>query len=96
MVKKLVKKVVSRVKKDNENGARTAVLEDLFYDFNRNRHQVYVMNFVRGIFFGLGSAIGATVVIALLVALLNFFTDLPGGIGGFIQSIIDAMNRPRT
>jgi len=96
MVKKLVKKVVNRVKKDNESGARTAVLEDLFYDFNRNRHQVYVMNFVRGIFFGLGSAIGATVVIALLVALLNFFTDLPGGIGGFIQSIIDAMNRPRT
>jgi hypothetical protein len=96
MVKKLAKKIVKRIKKDNENGARTAVLEDLFYDFNRNRHQIYVMNFIRGIFFGLGSAIGATVVIALLVALLNFFTDLPGGIGGFIQSIIDAMNRPRT
>ena len=96
MVKKLVKKLAKRVKRDNENGARTAVLEDLFYDFNRNRHQVYKMNFVRGIFFGLGSAIGATVVIALLVGLLNFFTDLPGGIGGFIQSIIDAMNRSRT
>ena len=96
MVKKLVKKVAGRIKKDNEKGARTAILEDLFYDFNRYRHQVYIMNFVRGIFFGVGSALGATVVIGLLVALLNFFTDLPGGIGGFIQSIIDAMNRPRS
>ena len=95
MVKKLVRKIAKRVKKDNENGARTAILEDLFYDFNRNRHQVYVMNFVRGIFFGVGSVLGATVVIGLVIALLNFFTDLPGGIGGFIQSIIDAMNRPR-
>lgn len=96
MVKKLVKKVVNRVKKDNEKGARTAILEDLFYDFNRNRHQVYLMNFVRGIFFGVGSAVGATVVVALAVGLLNLFTDLPGGIGNFIQSIIDAANRPRT
>lgn len=95
MVKKLAEKIVKRIKKDNENGAKVAILEELFNDFNRNRHQVYMMNFVRGIFFGVGSVLGATVVIALFVALLNFFTDLPGGIGGFIQSIIDAMNRPR-
>ncbi len=95
MVKKIAKKVVNRIKKDNENGARVAILQELFNDFNRNRHQVYVMNFVRGIFFGVGSVLGATVVIALFVALLNIFTDLPGGIGGFIQSIIDAVNRPR-
>lgn len=96
MVKKLIKKVTSRVKKDNENGARVSVLEDLFYDFNRSRKQVYLMNFIRGIFFGLGSALGATVLIAVVLALLNLFTDVPGGIGDFIQRIIDAVQRPRS
>lgn len=95
MVKKAAKKLTDKVKKDNENGARVAILEDLFNDFYRNRTQVYWMNFVRGIFFGLGSALGATVLIALIVGLLNIFTDLPGGIGDFVQQIIDAMNRPR-
>ena len=88
-------KLIKRVKKDNENAARTAVIEDLFYDFHRNRHQVYLTNFVRGIFFGFGSVIGATLVIGLLATLLSIFTDIPGGIGDFVQKVIDAMNRPR-
>lgn len=95
-MKKFVKKVTSKVKKDNENGARVAVIEDLFYDFHRNRRQVYLMNFVRGIFFGFGSVLGATVLIALALGLLNLFTDVPGGIGDFIQRIIDAVNQPRS
>ena len=33
---KLVKKII----RDNENGARQAVLEDLFFDFHRSRRQV--------------------------------------------------------
>jgi hypothetical protein len=95
MVKKLIRKVTNRVKKDNENGARVSVIEDLFFDFHRNRHQVYLMNFIRGIFFGFGSVLGATVVIALLVWLLSLFSDIPGGIGDFIQQIIDAVNKPK-
>lgn len=93
-MKKLAKKIVTRVKKDNENSARVAVLEDLFQDFHRNRHQVYWFNFVRGIFFGLGSALGATVLLAAIVWLLNIFTDIPGGIGDFIQRIVEATKRP--
>lgn len=88
-------KIIKRLKKDNENGARKAVIEDLFYDFNRNRHQVYVTNFVRGVFFGFGSVIGATFLIAIVAALLGVFTDVPGGVGDFVQKVIDAMNRPR-
>lgn len=95
MVKKLVKKVANRIKNDNEKGARVSVIEDLFYDLHRKRNQVYVMNFVRGLFFGLGSALGATVVIGLIVWLLSLFADVPGGIGDFIQQIIDAVNRPK-
>jgi len=91
----MIKKLVKKLKKDNERGAKVGLLEELFYDFNKNRAQVYKMNFVRGIFFGVGSVLGATVVIAIVAGLLSMFTDLPGGIGNFIQNIVDAINRPR-
>lgn len=83
---KIIKKAVNKVKTDNERGARQGILEDLFYDFNRNRHQVYVMNFVRGIFFGFGSVLGATVLVAILAWTLSLFVDLPG-IGHSIQQV---------
>jgi hypothetical protein len=70
-------RLVRKVKKDNENGARKSTIEELFYDFNRSRVQIYKMNFVRGIFFGLGSVLGGTVVIALLLWLLSFLVDFP-------------------
>lgn len=94
-MKRLIHNVARKLKHDNENGARKAVLEDMFYDFNRSRVEIYKMNFARGIFFGVGSAIGATVVIAIIAWLLSLFTDLPGGIGNFIQNIIDSMSRSR-
>lgn len=85
----MVKKVVSKVKKDNEVGARRAILEDLFYDFHSTRRQVYAMNFVRGLFFGVGSVLGGTLVIATIAWLLSLLTDIPGGIGDFIQYVVD-------
>lgn len=91
---KIVKKSVDKIKSDNEKGARQAILEDLFYDFNRNRHQVYVMNFVRGIFFGFGSVLGATVVVALLAWILSLFVDLPG-IGHSIQQVQHSIQTSR-
>jgi len=84
--KGLLKKVSDKIKKDNENGARQAVLEDLFYDFNRSRGQIYKMNFVRGIFFGFGSVLGGTVVVALLIWALSLFVHVPG-VGNAIQDI---------
>lgn len=75
-----------------ERGARAALIEDLFYDFNQRKSRVFMMNFFRGIFFGVGSVIGATIVVALIISLLNYFTDLPGGIGNFVKSIIDTVN----
>lgn len=73
----MAKKVADEVKKGNERGARAGLLEDLFYDFNRSRVEIYKMNFVRGIFFGLGSVLGGTVIIALLAWVLHFFVELP-------------------
>lgn len=85
-------KIVTKVKTDNENGARKGVIEDLFYDFNRSRAQVYRINFTRGLFFGFGSVIGGTLVVGIIVWLLNRFVDLPGGIGSFIQYVVDIVN----
>ena len=91
MIKKVANKVAKRLKKDNEVGARRAILEDLFYDFHKSRKEVYFMNFIRGIFFGVGSVLGGTIVIALVVWLLSLLTDIPGGVGDFIQYIVDVV-----
>ncbi|OJU97124.1 hypothetical protein BGO18_03030 [Candidatus Saccharibacteria bacterium 47-87] len=93
MVKKLINKVKRRVKKDNEVGARRAILEDLFYDFHSSRREVYWMNFIRGVFFGVGSVLGGTIVIALIIWLLSLLTDIPGGIGDFIQYVVDIVQQ---
>ena len=82
----IVKKAAQGIKKENERSARMGLLEDLFYDFNRSRGEVYKMNFIRGIFFGLGSVIGGTVIIALLIWLMGFFVDIPG-IGRSIEKL---------
>ena len=92
-MKKTAKKAVQKVKKDNEAGARRAILEDLFYDFNSSRKQVFAMNFFRGIFFGLGSVLGGTIVIALIVWILSLLADIPGGLGEFIQYIVDVVQQ---
>ena len=87
----MVKKIAHKVKKDNEVGARRAILEDLFYDFHSSRRQVYMMNFFRGMFFGVGSVIGGTLVVALVVWVLSFLADIPGGTGDFIQYVVDTV-----
>lgn len=91
-MKKYLNKLRTGTKQKAERGARKKLIEELFNDFNRNRHQVYLMNFVRGITFGVGSVLGGTVVVAILVGLLSLFTDIPGGIGNFVQNIVDSVN----
>lgn len=78
---------------DNEKGARKTVLEELFYDFNRSRFQVYKMNFVRGIFFGFGSVLGGTVVIAILLWLLSITGALIPGVAGFVDGVTDSIKQ---
>ncbi len=87
------KKAVRRIKEDNERGARENVLEELFYDFNRSKTQIFVVNFFRGIFFGIGSVIGGALIIAIGAVILGLFVDLPGGVGDFVQQVLNAMQR---
>jgi len=89
----LTEKVAQKIKTDNERGARESLIEELFHDFHRNRAQVYQMNFIRGIFFGFGSVLGGTLLVALLIWLLGAFVDVFPPLADFINGIIDAMNR---
>jgi len=82
-----------KVKKEQELGARRAVLEDLFYDFHSSRRQIYWMNFSRGVFFGLGTVIGGTIIVAILIWLLSLFADIPGGFGDFVQYVVDIVQK---
>lgn len=88
-----IKKVAKRIKEDNERGARENMLEELFYDFNRSKSQIFAVNFFRGIFFGIGSVVGGALIIAVGALVLGLFVDLPGGVGDFIQKVLDAMQR---
>jgi hypothetical protein len=90
----MVKKVAEKIKSDNERGARQAVIEDLFYDFHRSRAQIYWMNFVRGIFFGLGSVLGGTVLIALVVWLLSFAVDWPW-VGDTVEQVQNSLQQDK-
>ncbi len=95
MLRKLWNKLKRQVKEGNERGAREAVLEELFNDFNRSRFTIYKFNFFRGIFFGLGSVLGGTVVLALLVWLLNLTGHLIPGVADFVDQVVQVMQTPR-
>lgn len=79
---------MGKFKKDNERNAKQEVLDDIFDDIYHSRPRIYKVNFIRGIFFGVGSALGGTVVVALIVWILTFFVQLPG-VGPFLN---DAQN----
>lgn len=60
-----------------EKDSKKVVLDELFNDLYNDRTRIYKMNFIRGILFGLGSAIGGTVAIAIVVWLLSLFVNVP-------------------
>lgn len=93
-MKKISKRVAARINKDNEDGARRRLVEELFYDFNKSKAQVFWINFVRGIFFGFGSVLGGTILVAIALWLLSRFVDWFPFISGFVQQIINAVQTP--
>lgn len=95
MIRKTLQKAADKIKTDNERGARTALIEELFQDFHRNRRQVYWFNFVRGIFFGLGTALGGTLVLALIIWILVHVGSLVPGLHDFIQSLTHVLQRQK-
>lgn len=51
-----------------------------------SRRRLYFENFVRGLFFSVGSIVGAAIVVTIILWLLSFFDSLP-----FIHNISQAL-----
>lgn len=83
------KKAAIKVAADSERAARRKLIEELFVDFHSSRRQVYAMNFFRGLFFGFGSVLGATVLIALAVWMLTAFGDIFPPLADFLNRLTD-------
>jgi uncharacterized membrane protein len=69
------------------------VVKGLFDDYYRQRRKVYVFNFWRGLFFGAGSFLGGTIVIAIVIWLLGRFVDMPGWVGQFVESVVKIIEK---
>lgn len=95
MAKSSNAKSTSPVKKGNEKNARRNLIEELFYDFHSSRRQVYVMNFFRGLFFGFGSVLGATLLVALLIWVLGLFGGIFPPLADFINNLTDTVQQRR-
>lgn len=91
-VKNKIRQIARSVKAGNERGARQTLIEELFYDFNRSRSQVYMTNFIRGIMFGAGSVIGGTVVIALLIWVLSLLGNVIPPLGDFFEGVSSTLD----
>ena len=52
-------------------------LEVLFATKHFSRRRLYYENAMRGVFFGVGSIIGATILIALFIWTLSLFDEIP-------------------
>ena len=88
-VKNLENKAIEKI----ENNARRVVIEDLFYDLYNSRKRIYMINFFRGIFFGLGSVLGATLIVTIIIWILGQFGSIFPPLADFLNNLIDAMQR---
>lgn len=82
---------VERYKSSQTHNSAIKIMEELFYDFHRNRKQIYMMNFVRGIMFGLGSVLGGTIVIAVIIWMLSLFSDT--WLGPIVQEVVNTVEQ---
>jgi hypothetical protein len=88
-----LRKIREKKLKNDELTAEEQVLEDLFYDLYRNRGSVYKVNFFRGIFFGLGTFLGGTVIVALVIFLLTWISSLLPANLSIIDWLLDVLKR---
>lgn len=79
---------VKRLRDDVVKGAPRELMEELFQDFYKHRYQLYWMNLLRGVFFGFGTVIGGTLIVAVLLWLLGLFNQVP-----FIGEFVDTIQR---
>lgn len=77
---------------DIDEKAAVQALEYLLAAGYVSKKRLYFNNFVRGIFFSVGTIVGATIVVALVIWLLSVFDGLPV-IGDFFRKISDTISQ---
>ncbi|MCL2280398.1 DUF5665 domain-containing protein [Candidatus Saccharibacteria bacterium] len=74
-------------------GQREAIrdlLEDIYV---HNKWHIARTNFLRGVFFGFGTFLGGTIVVAVVIWILTRTIDLFPWAQNFTQSLIDSLGR---
>lgn len=88
------KHIKQKIKNKQESDANFRLSEEAFYDYHRKRSRVYAVNFVRGIFFGFGTILGGTILVAALVWLLSQFVGIPV-VGDALKDIINTIQNSK-
>jgi len=89
-----IRKFFKKSQESAQKEAQEELLQELFHDMYRNRKRIYHLNFVRGIFFGVGSVIGGTLVIGLVIWILSLFVNFPL-IGDYFRDIQQSIQRSK-
>lgn len=71
---------------NTESAQAAKALQALFASEYVDKKKLYQQNFIRGLTFGMGSILGATVGIALLLWFLSLFQQVPL-LGDFVQNV---------
>jgi hypothetical protein len=87
------KKAVEDFKTDQVRGAQRELLEELFNDIYVHRKRIYLVNFFRGISFGIGSVLGGTILVAVVFWLLSQFVEWFPLLGELVRQITEAASR---
>lgn len=70
------------------------MLQSIYETGYMDRKTMFKMSFIKGILTGLGGVIGATIVVALLLWVLNLFDEIPliGPLSDKLQNTVDVKN----
>lgn len=82
-----------KVKADYEQLGR--MMQNIYESGYIDRNTLYKMSFLKGVAAGLGGVVGATIVVALLLWVLNLFDSIPlvGPLSEKLQDTVDVKNQ---
>ncbi len=66
-------------------------VDDYFEGLKLNQRKIYLVNFLRGVFFGFGTFLGGTVLVALMLWVLSYFDTVPF-VGNFVDSVQNSVD----
>ena len=75
---------------DRERRQIRELFENVYVE---NRRKILFTNFLRGIFFGLGTFIGGTIVVGIVIWILTRSVDIFPWAYDFVERMLDALSR---